>query len=539
MMTPGLGRKLFVLTSVVVLWLFSAWQISGRIADEREDALINSESLAAERSVKVIAADIRITLGHIRSIPVIISSEPSLVTLLSSFGSDIKASPLSFEERQRLWRADPTFLAAAQRLGEVVARQDIGINGLWLMNAAGDTFAVGLSAGDTDYTGANYGAREYFKAVRRGEVGHQFAVGQVTGIPGLFFAAPVIANGRLLGAAGVRTNLSQLSSMLESNAFVTDEYDVVILASDSSLLMRTLPGARVAALSPGERMSRYKRDEFEPLHIQPVGVASPSAVVNWPGILYPRIFVHHPSDFLNVHVFRDMPNIEFIREERIGLFVMLSLAGTLLIFLIAGGAVYFVKRHEHERELLCLNENLSRLVCTDSLTGCANRRHFMSVLSAEHNRAVCCGEPFSILALDIDYFKHINDQYGHQGGDRALCHFVGVVQSSLRSTDLLGRMGGEEFAVLLPKTGIATAYQIGERIRAVIATTLVPEAIAFTVSVGVAQWQAGSDMTEDELLQRADSALYAAKRGGRNRVETAQTTTFDDNVKNAISFNAQ
>ena len=178
------------------------------------------------------------------------------------------------------------------------------------------------------------------------------------------------------------------------------------------------------------------------------------------------------------------------------------------------------QRKEMEAELF-------RQASTDPLTGVSNRRYFMAQAEQELRRSRRFARRLSVMMIDVDHFKQVNDTHGHATGDGVLQAIVHHALDSLRQSDLLGRFGGEEFAVILPETELAAAVEVAERLRhAIAARPLVVDAgqkkgaIPSTVSVGVAQLRAG-DATVDALLQRADAALYAAKHNGRNRVEVA------------------
>lgn len=168
------------------------------------------------------------------------------------------------------------------------------------------------------------------------------------------------------------------------------------------------------------------------------------------------------------------------------------------------------------------SSELLRLATTDVLTGVSNRRHFVDVLEHEFVRARRYNSPLTVLSFDLDFFKRINDGYGHAVGDQALISFAQVAQHDLRDMDLLGRLGGEEFSLLLPNTLAADALVVAERIRGGVAEITIPTdngMLKFTTSVGVAE-MAGADASVDDLLRRADTALYRAKTTGRNRVVT-------------------
>ena len=191
----------------------------------------------------------------------------------------------------------------------------------------------------------------------------------------------------------------------------------------------------------------------------------------------------------------------------------------LLFYGIRGLAALFAQMEAQEKELQSqANE--------DFLTGAKTRRAFQAQANQEYNRSRRSGVPLTAVALDIDHFKTINDTYGHQVGDAALRHFSMLCANSIRDIDLFGRLGGEEFTILLPDTEETGAWQVAERIRvAVLESTLKlsnQESIQFTVSIGVATLQ-GADRGISDLLQRADQALYDSKRNGRNHITLASS----------------
>jgi len=164
-------------------------------------------------------------------------------------------------------------------------------------------------------------------------------------------------------------------------------------------------------------------------------------------------------------------------------------------------------------------DELKRLAQTDVLTNINNRRHLLQLGSIELQRAQRYGHPLTVLMLDIDHFKSINDRYGHNAGDESLKSFACACLMALRYTDILGRLGGEEFAVILPETPVESAVDVAERIRATIELLRVQSAkqsIQMTVSIGMTGLL-DSDRSIDDLLKRSDQALYDAKSSGRNR----------------------
>ncbi len=165
-------------------------------------------------------------------------------------------------------------------------------------------------------------------------------------------------------------------------------------------------------------------------------------------------------------------------------------------------------------------EKLERLSRTDPLTGLLNRRSFDELIKNELMRFRRCGEVYSVLMLDIDHFKRINDNYGHSTGDHAIQAITRACESNLRVYDKMARIGGEEFCVLLPKTNKNLAYTVAEKLREVIGQTSIPTsegATSLTISIGVSEVD-NTDPDHYTTLKRADKLLYKAKKAGRNKV---------------------
>lgn len=169
-------------------------------------------------------------------------------------------------------------------------------------------------------------------------------------------------------------------------------------------------------------------------------------------------------------------------------------------------------------ELESANERLAQLSRTDRLTGLNNRGFWEECLRNEFSRCARTSEAASLVMFDIDHFKKINDTYGHQAGDEVIRAVAHVLRANIRTTDVAGRYGGEEFGVILPVTSAADGRVMAERMRESIRRTEVrheQHKIQFTISLGIAEF--GSDLTEyKDWLSRADQALYEAKGGGRN-----------------------
>ncbi|MEO8702190.1 MAG: sensor domain-containing diguanylate cyclase [Kofleriaceae bacterium] len=193
-----------------------------------------------------------------------------------------------------------------------------------------------------------------------------------------------------------------------------------------------------------------------------------------------------------------------------------------------------VFRADHQRLLESLglqiaaalqNAHLYELAMVDGLTGLFMRRYFDARIEEEIERSKRYGTPFSIVMMDVDDFKKLNDEHGHLIGDRVLKAIANVVKSQMRGVDTAARYGGEEISLILPRTDMLSAYNVGERIRAAIAEQRVttdsepPKVLGVTASFGIASYPETKAASGEDLVRRADRALYRAKKTGKNRVE--------------------
>jgi diguanylate cyclase len=218
-------------------------------------------------------------------------------------------------------------------------------------------------------------------------------------------------------------------------------------------------------------------------------------------VIWRRYFVNHDTDML-----------------RLDMLQLVVIAVTFPWFLFIGGRVKQLQRDL--REVSIKLEDIEEKARHDDLTGVYNRRALMVAMEESKQRANVTGEPLSICVIDLDLFKRYNDEFDHLTGDRVLQAFAQAARDGLRSTDVFGRYGGEEFVQILPHTAQAGAILDAERLRNRISTLDIPFARSMgplTVSVGVAQYRPGETIVQ--TFARADGALYKAKQLGRNRVE--------------------
>ena len=195
------------------------------------------------------------------------------------------------------------------------------------------------------------------------------------------------------------------------------------------------------------------------------------------------------------------------------------LESTVALVMMAFGILMLTNEH--------ITSELRHLAEVDPLTSVFNRRAFLTLLEKAISQAERTRQSLPVLVLDLDHFKKINDTWGHSGGDDVLRQFVVLANRCLRKEDVMGRLGGEEFAIFLPNADGPGAQAVAERLRSLVQAQPVqsgPQSIALTVSIGVAMCVRGD--SADAVLKRADTAMYLAKQNGRNRVEVAETPLF-------------
>ena len=531
------GRRLWAVfvVGVAVLGLL-AWGVNSRIGDLRAEQLLGREWERALSLANAVDARIGMQLVRLRSVPNVLSQESQIVAALVREGADVQPNSAQLAAYRELLAADERLRALEQRL-EVMVRE-FNVDQLWVLNAAGDCIASGGFPLEGRATGVNFADRDYFRMAMRGHVGRQSAVGRTTGVLSIYYAAPVLAKGQMLGVVVAKIEARQLNSLLpERGVFVTDELGVVVASGDAEVLLKSLPGAKALALSRGELRMRYQRETLDSVPLRPAAtsLASLPGAEGVAGLAHvgerKSLFVLANSasqaDFMQIWVLREVSELGRLREEGWQTFLLALLAGTSLWSAIVLAYAYR-RRNAHWRremrrvngELFKLSEQLRVQGRYDALTRSASRVYFLDELGGALRRALRSGQPCALAVLDVDGFKAVNDSHGTAVGDAALVELTRRCMALLRSTDLFGRLEGEEFAVLMPDTGRAGALELAERLRACIAAEdcICGEvAVALTVSVGVSAWRGSGDSVE-ALLARAEAAMYEAKQNGHNRV---------------------
>lgn len=324
---------------------------------------------------------------------------------------------------------------------------------------------------------------------------------------------------RLLEASQLLNSRLDLQHRLETMTGLTQK----LVQADTSILCLVDEGERraVVRVAEGQKKERALNQSFALTD----GLVS-LVVKNRQPVLLSHLSEEQPTRF-----FPSKSKLRLTARSFLGLPLVAQDRVIGLLLCLSDVPSAFTATHQHLLSILCnqaaraitdaqLHEEVERLASIDGLTALLNHRAFHGRLHYEWERAQRHGEPLALMMIDLDHFKRINDTRGHQAGDRILKQVAALLKQLARKVDTVGRYGGEEFAVLLPKTSAAQAARMGERIRKVIERGrfgLEGVAIPVTLSIGIAS--APTDAVgPDQLVSVADKALYGAKAQGRNRV---------------------
>ena len=637
-MMRSFSINILVANSLILIWCIAAWILSGSYFFSRINEQIRQETKITHDRAQDLADSIRKNLNYLGGVPGFFVHAVRVNHALSSFGPNNTPSTLPYETKKSRWTADPVLKDLDQTLA--IASANFHVDLIHVVNAAGDSIAA--SNWDTPATtiGTNFAEREYFRMNKNGQRGQQYAVGKTTHVAGLFFSAPVMINGKFMGAVVTKADVPNLTFLIrQTDSFITDKNGVIILTHDKDKEMMALAGSPVGNMSVAERMAIYRKDDIPELNITSWGISEFPSLLRIQGESFPQILTSKelPEYGLTVYVEGDLPTFVNLEQERMLYFLFPSMLGSLLILFVFGGLLHvrsinlakenlseserrfrimasgafegiaitsqgklvdanvqlakilgyeqneiigqpiksFIAPEDQDRVLAnirdgsesniehkMLRKDGSRVLVEshgqtivqggipirltairditerklfevelkhrahiDYLTGVNNRGYFMEQAELELSRAVRYGSPLSLYMLDVDFFKKVNDSHGHKVGDLVLIKLAEVCGQTLREVDIIGRLGGEEFAILLPETNLAKANEVAERLREAIAKAKVPLEsglpLHFTVSIGVTSLVSKDDNL-DVLLNRADKALYEAKEKGRNRVCVAR-----------------
>jgi len=336
----GLISKTILLS--IAAWGILAWMGTGYYSARLSDLTYREGSSQVHKQLNGIADSMDDAVKILRNIPRILAGDDSVRKLLKPFGEQATPSSLAYDQRKLLWSRQAEVAGLRDFLVNTATGLDVDV--VWILNAAGDCVASSNADLPASFVGTNYSEREYFRQAKTGQAGHQYAVGKVSKVPGLFYSYPVLdEKQRFIGAVVVKRDISDFLHWTRSNnAFITDSSGVIVLTEDPKLQYRTLPGNTVARLSPQVKMDRYKNAALNPLRLAPWGNPDYPDLVSFAGTPSPLFLVSKQvaDGSIGIHIPRPVPELVRIEAQRPWIFLLITVAGTMLIVALYAWALY-------------------------------------------------------------------------------------------------------------------------------------------------------------------------------------------------------
>ncbi|WJF89407.1 diguanylate cyclase [Paraburkholderia bonniea] len=547
------GPASFVL-ALAACW-FAASLIADRMVQQELNTAVQTQSRITAAAVDNMAEVIANDLAMSRAIPATLAELDTIQRVLAQ-SRNYAVKPSATEPA---WRNKTLKTSQLALVGHLLqdAQGFSGLDAIWLIDDNGRGIATSSRHSPTSLNGLSLRQQPCMAQALLGAFNETYGLDDdatasasqrgpdnlASAESGIFIAAPVYDHGVLVGALGAKLGLARLRHWVaRPGAFVADANGVVIMAYDRALEGWALPRSPVIQMPAATRISLYHRDAFPTLTLNPalprmhlqaqwLTGALAAQLHEMPSRPLPALYQNREglNSALSAHLIDPItiwPNL-LRNHQRDRWLLFLALAGAVTLTWVVSWTYLRERRHHQAarqmaQQLQTANSMLSAEARQDALTGALSRRYFLALLRHEVERARVTGTPLCVISADLDHFKQINDDFGHAAGDRALEHFVASCKTSLRSRDAVGRLGGEEFAILLPTTPVLAGIEIAERLRLRLKQqppAALPTLACVSASFGVAQL--APDEPAEQLLQRADAALYVAKSGGRDRSAAA------------------
>jgi PAS domain S-box-containing protein len=319
-----------------LVWIALAWTVADTLRDRRAKASLAEGHVRLQQHISGVVTSVEDSLRLLHRLPALVGNGDEVRRVLRRFAGVTHPSVLPSVERREHWLADEEL----KGLDELLDRSEADIGALsviYVVDLAGDCIAASNFRRPDSFIGSNYGDREYFRSARAGQFGRQFAVGRVTGIPGLFFSAPVEEDGRVIGVIAGKADVSVLTNWVRQvDAFIVDPFGAVVLARSKALEGRALPNAGVQLLGEEERRARYKKPDFEVLSVVPWGDRRYPGLQRFDGGATPVMMASQaiPQADLSAWVVEPVPEIVSLDHERWSWFALLALVGPTAIVLV-------------------------------------------------------------------------------------------------------------------------------------------------------------------------------------------------------------
>lgn len=487
----------------------------------------------AERRLSIVSATLLTPADKYDYLPAVIAAYPTISqTLLLKYDAD-------------MIRAGNQFL---QKLNN-----ETGLAVIYLLDEHGMTIASSNWEDKGTFVGHNYSFRPYFQdAIKHGQ-GQFYAMGTISRVPGYYLSHVVKDGDVILGVLVIKVNMDNLDSLdrvhmrKQSEVTVSDENGIIFLSTIADWKFRPFTRLDNKAELRVKNTRQYEGVLKTPL--QTMLAEKLSANESIMSVMDSAENTADDGDNMQTYLVRSAPfpgspwtvrvflSIDPVRQTA----ARVAVLSAAVVLLLSLALMYLLeirtraKERERSRaalqqahqaleqkhtELEKLSEDLRVVSITDALTGAYNRRYFIDTVMKLVEESGKSGIALSVMMIDIDYFKRINDVYGHPVGDKVLRLVTTLCKQGLRAEDVFARFGGEEFIMALPDTDEVLASQVAERLRKRVMANMLDvngQQITLTISCGISVYRAG-EVGIDEVIKRADDALYEAKSNGRNQV---------------------
>ncbi len=514
-----------------VLWVIAGLSASyslltGNLGEELAQAQTKVD-LEAQFISQIVAKEIN-TAEHLASA---LSHEERILTSTEEINGSLQLDKVPADEKTARLTTIPEVNGLNNMLTGIA--QDLDLMAVFVLNNQGTCIATNYLPNGVSTLGClgqNYASRHYFQRAKEYGRGMQFAVGRAVKQPSLFFAAAFYADNHVSGVVVTRLDALHLTESLRNLATITWVSDSAGMVISSSRPVQLFNFMRWENRKPPETWVLNNVYAQETLTDLPLARSKhlPPELNIWQLDNQNIVLANVPIENRQIRVWHALPVDDLLHnQKRYWAFALTVILLGLMLILFGERMIDFHQRRvagvtalsRLNRSLEEASRKLFTIATTDHLTQLATRGYFFQRLDEEINRAQTDQSPLALLELDIDNFKNINDSFGHPAGDAVIQHMAAICRECVRSNDIIGRIGGEEFAIGLPNCTKSAALEIANKLRkrcADQALTYGNKTIRFTCSIGVTLLSGRNNI--QDLLSVVDKALYAAKKAGRNRV---------------------
>ncbi len=325
---------------LLAAWTAAAWFIARQHFANELETTVAQEQARATTIAKDVADSLRRNLHFVSGVLNIFKNGPRVWKALEKFGPHVRPSPLPKETLVRQWTRTAEFADLDKQL--TMTQSSLGVDAIFVVNAAGDCIASSMGDHAGTPIGTNYADRQWFIDTRNGRLGMQYAMGRTTFVPGLYFAAPITIGGRFRGAVISKIDLSTLAFLVrQADAYVSDTNGVVILAHDPEMLLKSVAGNRLGQMSAQEKLALYRQENFPEIDIKPWNTSRNTPLLQAGNEGFPHVTasVELKEFNLTIHAESDLATYGLLERERHGYFLLLGMLGSAII--VIGAALYF------------------------------------------------------------------------------------------------------------------------------------------------------------------------------------------------------